>query len=167
MGHVRDQFCLETFTLHPLFDRMCHAVADMVDLFSLFLKYTGHTLCTDLIARLTACNFSVPFFNWFNCTQYHRTSGYKTSFSNSQSKRAMSELKTSIPLCPQKCKYQHDQDHFPEKPDIFPDHPGELSDFTEKLVTQGMSPPFPNFTRTEKLNKTVTTAIPCKGLQLQ
>ena len=36
---------------------MCHAVADMVDLFSLFLKYTGHTLCTDLIARLTACNF--------------------------------------------------------------------------------------------------------------
>ena len=57
MGHVRDQFCLETFTLHPLFDRMCHAVADMVDLFSLFLKYTGHTLCTDLIARLTACNF--------------------------------------------------------------------------------------------------------------
>ena len=57
MGNICDQFCLKTLTLHPLLDRMCHAVADMVDLFSLFLKYTGHTLCTDLIARLTACNF--------------------------------------------------------------------------------------------------------------
>ena len=57
VGNVCDQFCLKPFTLHPLLDRMRHAITDVIDLLSLFLKYTGHMLCTDLIARLAACNF--------------------------------------------------------------------------------------------------------------